>query len=74
MWYMYLPNAVSIQLKLLPFLLDFLPILAKIWLPWQRLLDPCTEVKSSLNWSTTKIPVISNQILAISHRNAFVVI
>jgi len=32
-----------IQLKLRPFLWFLWPILAKIWLPWQRSLDPCNQ-------------------------------
>jgi len=49
-------------------------ILAKIWLPWQRLLDPCNQ--KCLLWSgrPRKPPVISNHILAISRRNAFICI
>jgi len=50
----------------------FLPILAKIWLPWQRPLDPCN--KKCLPWSgqPQKLPVASNHILAISRTNAFI--
>ena len=55
---------------------DFWPILAKIWLPWQRPLDPCNQ--KCLLWigRPRKPPVISNHILilAISHRNAFICI
>jgi len=36
----YLPNAVSIQMVIF---VRFLPVLAKIWLPWQRRLDPCNQ-------------------------------
>ena len=52
----------------------FLPILAKIWLPWQRPLDPCNQ--KCLLWirRPRKPPVISNHILVISHRNAFMCI
>jgi len=52
----------------------FLPILAKIWLPWQRPLDPWNQ--KCLLWigQLRKPPVISNRILAISRRNAFVAI
>jgi len=50
------------------------PILATIWLPWQRPLDSCN--KKCLLWigRPRKPPVISNHILAISHRNAFIAI
>ena len=50
------------------------PILAKIWLPWQRPLDPCNQ--KCLLWigQPRKPPVISYHILAISHRNAFMCI
>ena len=68
------PNFVWIcrlQLKLLPFLWLFWPILAKIWLPWQRPLDPCNQ--KCLLWigRPRKPPVISNRILVMSRRNAF---
>jgi len=68
------PNAAwmcRLQLKLWPFLWFFLPILANIWLPWQRPLDPCNQkclLWIGLPW---KPPVVSNHILFISHRNAF---
>ena len=68
------PNSAwicCIQLKLWPFFCDFWPILVKIWLPWQRPLDPCNQ--KCLVWvgQPRKPPVISNHILAISHRNAY---
>ena len=48
----------------------------KIWLPWQRPLDPCNQ--KCLIWigigRPRKPPIISNHILAISHRNAFICI
>jgi len=49
-------------------------ILAKIWLPWQRPLDPCTQ--KCLVWigRAQKPPVISNHILVISRRNALICI
>ena len=52
----------------------FWPILAKIWLPWQRPLHPCNQ--KCLLWigRTRKLPVISNHIHAISQRNAFICI
>jgi len=52
----------------------FLPILAKTWLPWQRPLDLCNQ--KCLLWigRSRKPPVISNPILAISRRNAFIAI
>jgi len=51
---------------------DFWPILAKRWLSWQRPLDACNQ--KCLLWigQKRKSPVISNHILAISHRNAFI--
>ena len=44
-------------------------ILAKIWLPWQRPLDPCSQ--KCLLWigRPRKHPAISNHLLAISRRN-----
>jgi len=70
------PNSARIcciQLKLWQFC-DFLPILAKIWLPWQRPLDSCNQ--KCLIWigRPRKPPVISSHILAIAHRNAFICI
>ena len=55
-------------------ILIFLPILAKTCLPWQRSLNPCNQ--KCLLWigRSQKPPVISNHILAISRRNAFVAI
>jgi len=52
----------------------FLSILAKIWLPWQCPLDPCNQ--KCLIWigRPRKPPVISNCILVISCRNAFICI
>jgi len=52
----------------------FLPILAKNWLPWQRPLDPCNRICLLWTGRPRKPPVISNHILAISHRNAFICI
>ena len=62
-----------IYLKIRPFC-DILPILVKDWLSWQRPLDPCNQ--KCLFWISRprKPPVISNHILAISHRNAFMCI
>ena len=53
---------------------DFWPISAKIWLPWQRPLDPCNQKCFLWIGRPRKPPVISNHILAISHRNAFIAI
>jgi len=52
----------------------FGPILAKIWLLWQRPIDPCNQ--KCLLWigRPRKLPVISNRILVISRRNAFMCI
>ena len=60
--------------------------MAKIWLPWQRSLDPCSQ--ECLLWTGrslkrhfyvlisggVKPPDISNHILVISRRNAFITI
>jgi len=52
----------------------FWPILAKIWLPWQRPLDPCNQ-KCLLRIGRPRKPIIiSNHILASSHRDAFICI
>jgi len=42
--------------------------------PMATSLRPLQSEMSSLDWSTTKTPVISNHILVISHRNAFIAI
>jgi len=70
------PNSAwicCIQLKLCPFLWFF-------GLFWPKFgchcnaLRPLESEMSSLDWSTTKLPVISNRILVISRRNAFICI
>jgi len=53
---------------------DILPILAKNWLPWQYLLDPCNQKCPLWIGQPWKSPVIRNHILAISRRNAFICI
>jgi len=52
----------------------FWPILAKIWLPRQRPLDPCNQ--KCLLWidRPRKPPVISNHIIVISQTNASICI
>ena len=52
----------------------FLPLLTKIWLPWKRPLDPWNQKCLLWVYRPRKPPVISNHILAISHRNAFIAI
>jgi len=52
----------------------FLPIVAKIWLPWQLPLDPCNPKCFLWIDRPRKPPVISNRIMVISHRNAFMYI
>jgi len=53
---------------------DFLPILGKIWLPWQRPLDSSNQ--KCLLWigQPRKLPVICNHILVVFRRNAFICI
>jgi len=62
-----------IQLKLWPFC-DILPILVKIWLPWQRPLNRCNQKRLLWIVQPRKLPVVSNRILVISHTNAFICI
>ena len=52
----------------------FLPIFAKNWLPWPSPLDPCNQKCVLWIGQPRKPPVISNHILAISQRNAFICI
>jgi len=49
-------------------------ILVKIWLPWQRPLDPCKQKCFLWIGRRRRPPVISNQILVTSRRNAFICI
>ena len=60
--------------KVMAIFVIFWLILAKIWLPWQRPLDPCNQ--KCLLWigRPRKPPVISNHILVVSRRNAFIAI
>ena len=52
----------------------FWPISAKLWLPWQRPLDPFNQ--KCLLWigGPRKPPVISNRVPVIYHGNAFIYI
>jgi len=52
----------------------FLAYLAKIWLPWQRPLDPCNQKYLLWIGRSRKLPVISNRIHVVSRRNAFMCI
>jgi len=54
--------------------LIFWAILAKIWLPWQRPLDPCHQKCHLWIGRPRKPPVLSNHILVTSRRNAFICI
>jgi len=50
----------------------FCLILAKMWLPWQRPLDPCNQKCFLWIGGRRKPLVISNYILVVSRRNAFI--
>jgi len=65
---------VSLTTEVMVIFVIFWPILATISLPWQRPLDPCNQ--KCLLWIgwPRKPPVISNRILVISRRNAFICI
>ena len=65
---------MSLTTEVMAILVIFWPILAKIWLPWQRPLDPCNQKCFHRIDRPRKPPVISNHIRAISHRNAFICI
>ena len=52
----------------------FWPILAKNWLPWQRPLDHCYQKCLLRIGRPQKHPVITNRVLVISRRNAFICI
>ena len=65
---------MSYTTEVMAIFVKFWPILAKIWLPWQRPLDPCNQ--KCLLWIARprKPPIISNRILVISHTNASICI
>jgi len=65
---------MSLTTEVMAIFVIFWPILSKIWLPWQRPLDPCNQ--KCLLWigRPQKPPDISNHILAIPHRNGFIAI
>jgi len=65
---------MSLTTEVMSIFVIFWPILAKIWLPWQRPLDSCNQ--KCLLWidRPRKTPVISNRILVISHTNASICI
>jgi len=65
---------MSYTTEVMAIFVKFWLILAKIWLPWQRPLDPCNQ--KCLLWigRPQKPPVISNRILVISHTNALICI
>jgi len=46
--------------------------LAKIWLPWQRALEPCHQKCILQIGGPQKLAVISYHIVVVSHRNAFI--
>jgi len=52
----------------------FVPILAKIWLSWQRPLERCCQICLFCIVQPWKPPVVSNHILVISHTNSFICI
>jgi len=62
---------MSFTTEVMAIFVIFWPILAKHWFAWQRPLHPCNE--KCLLWigPPRKPPVISNRILVISRRNAF---
>ena len=63
---------MTLTTEVMAIFLIFWPILAKIWLPWQRSLDPCNQKCLLRIGRPRKPPFISNDILAISRRNAFI--
>ena len=65
---------MSLTTEVMAIFVIFWPILAQIWLPWQRSLDPCNQKCLLCIGRPRKPPVISNHILTISHRNAFICI
>jgi len=65
---------ISLTTEVMAIFVIFWPILAKIWLPWQRPLDPCNQKCIFLIGRPRKPSVISNHILPISHTDAFICI
>ena len=65
---------MSLTTEVMAIFVIFWPILAKIWLPWQRPLDPCNQkCLLWIGWLPIP-PVINNRILVTSRRNAFICI
>jgi len=65
---------MSLTTEVMAIFVTFWPIFAKIWLPWQRPLDPWNQ--KCLRWieRPRKHLVISNRILVIFQTNAFICI
>jgi len=65
---------MSLTTEVMAIFVIFWPILAKIWLPWQRPLDHCNQ--KCLIWIGGPLnpPVTSNRVLVIGRRNAFICI
>jgi len=65
---------VWLKTEVMAIFVIFWPVLTKIWLPWQRPLDPCNQkCLLWIGWPQNP-PVISNRTLVISRRNAFMCI
>ena len=67
-------NVPTAEYHIYGYFVIFLPILAKNWLPWQCPLDHCNQKCLLRIGRPRKPPVISNHILAICCRNAFICI
>jgi len=67
-------HELSLTTEVMAIFLIFWPTLAKIWLPWQRPLDPCNQKCLLCIGRPRKPPVISNRILVIFHTNTFICI
>jgi len=65
---------MSLTTKVMAIFVIFLPILAKIWLPWQRPLDPYNQKYLLWIGRPQKPPVLNNHTLVVSRRNAFMCI
>ena len=64
----------SLTTEVMAIFLTFWPILAKIWWPWQRALEPSYQKSFLQIGRPRKLFVISNHILTVSRRNAFIAI
>ena len=67
-------NVPTAEYHIYGYFVIFLPFLDKNWMPWQCPLDPCNQKCLLHIGRPWRLPVISNHIFVVSHRNAFIAI